>query len=146
MFNSKVKWFFDNLHSATRKTKKNFRPIDIIYKPTKRIEIELICYFSEDILKAYSSLHTEAKGLQRAYKVYQCYYCNKFYIDKQHHKRHLETCSGKPGIIYIFNNQCLMSYQDNFKNKGDLPFAIYFDFETTAPTDNQLDPEQKKCL
>ena len=146
MFNSKVKGFFDNLHSTTRKTKKKFRPIDIIYKPTRRIEIEPFCYFSEDNLKAYSSLHTEAEGLRRAHKVYQCYYCNKFYIDKQHHKRHLETCSGKPGIIYNFNNQCLISYQDNFKNKGDLPFAIYFDFETTAPTDNQLDPEQKKMF
>ena len=124
MFNSKVKGFFDNLHSTTRKTKKKFRPIDIIYKPTRRIEIEPFCYFSEDISKAYSSLHTEVKGLRRAHKVYQCYYCNKFYIDKQHHKRHLETCSGKPGIIHNFKNQCLISYQDNFKNKGDLPFAI----------------------
>ena len=52
------------------KPKKHFRPIDIIYKPTRRIEIELFCYFSEDILKAYSSLHTEAKGLRRAHKVY----------------------------------------------------------------------------
>ena len=58
----------------------------------------------------------------------------------------MENCTGKPGVIYNFNNQCLISYQDNFKNKGDLPFIIYFDFETTAPTDNQLDPEQKKCL
>ena len=124
MFNSKVKGFFDNLHSTTRKTKKKFRPIDIIYKPTRRIEIEPFCYFSEDNLKAYSSLHTEAEGLRRAHKVYQWYYCNKFYIDKQHHKRHLETCSRKPGIIHNFNNQCLISYQDNFKNKGDLPFAI----------------------
>ena len=62
------------------------------------------------------------------------------------HKRHLENCSGKPGVIYNFNNQCLISYQDNFKNKGDLPFSIHFDFETAAPTDNQLDSEQKKIF
>ena len=24
--------------------------------------------------------------------------------------------------------------------------TIYFDLETTAPTDNCVDPEQKKCL
>ena len=129
------------------KPKKKFRPIDVIYKPTKRIEIEPICYLSEDISKAYSSLHSEGKkGLRRAHKVYPCYYCNKFYIDKPHQKRHLQNCSGKPGVIYGFNNQCLISYQDNFKNKGDLPFAIYFDFETTTPTDNQLDPEPKKLF
>ena len=56
----------------------------------------------------------------------------------------MKNCSGKPGVVYDFNNQCLISYQDNFHNKGDLPFAIYFDFETTAPTDNCLDPEPKK--
>ena len=32
-----------------------FKPIDIIYKPTKRIEIEPLCYFSDDISKAYSN-------------------------------------------------------------------------------------------
>ena len=58
----------------------------------------------------------------------------------------MENCSGKPGVINNFNNQCLISYQDNSHNKGDIPFAIYFDFETTAPTDKCLDPEQKKMF
>ena len=53
--------------------KKIFKPIDVIYKPTKKIEMEPVCYFSEDISKAYSSLHSEGKrGLKRAHKVYQC--------------------------------------------------------------------------
>ena len=37
----------------------------------------------------------------------------------------------------------MISFEDNFHAKGDLPFVIYFDFETTAPTDNCFDPEQK---
>ena len=56
----------------------------------------------------------------------------------------MENCSGKPGVVYNFNNQCLISYQDNFRAKQGVPFVVYFDFETTAPTDNYLDPEQKK--
>ena len=40
----------------------------------------------------------------------------------------------------------MISYEDNFHAKGDVPFVIYFDFETTAPTDNCLDPEQKKMF
>ena len=56
----------------------------------------------------------------------------------------MENCSGKPGVVYNFNNQCLISYQDNFRAKQGVPFVVYFDFETTAPTDNCLDPEQKK--
>ena len=109
--------------------------------------MEPVCYFSEDISKAYSSLHSEGKrGLKRAHKVYQCYYCNKFFLTQFKQKRHTENCAGKPGVVYNFNNQCLISYQDNFGDKGDLPFVIYFDFETTAPTDNCLGPEQKKML
>ena len=61
-------------------------------------------------------------------------------------ERHLKHCSGKPGIIYNFSNQSLVSYEDNFKAKGDLPFCVYFGFKTTAPTDSCLDPEQKKMF
>ena len=44
-----------------KKQRKFFTPIDIIYKPTKLIEIEPLCYFSEDISKSYSSLHLKGK-------------------------------------------------------------------------------------
>ena len=39
-----------------------------------------------------------------------------------------------------------MSFQDNFNAKGDLPFVLYFDFGTTAPTDNCFNPERKKVF
>ena len=109
-----------------------FKPIDLIYKSTKRIEIEPLCYFSDDISKAYSSLHSKGKkGMSRAHKCYQCYYCNKFFILEPRQKRHMENCSGSPGVVYNFNNKNLISYQDNFHAKGDVPFVIYFDFETS---------------
>ena len=43
----------------------------------------------------------------------------------------MENCSGVPGVIH------------NFYAKGNLPFVLYFDFETTAPTDHCFDPGQK---
>ena len=84
--------------------------------------------------------------MTRAHKCYQCYYCNKFFIQEMRPKRHIANCSGRPGVVYNFNNQNLISYQDNFHAKGDVAFVIYFDFETTAPTDNCLDSEQKKMF
>ena len=51
-----------------------------------------------------------------------------------------------PGIIYSFNNKNLITFEDNFKSKGDVLMTMYFDFETTAPTDNCFDPEPKKML
>ena len=55
----------------------------------------------------------------------------------------MENCSGVSGVIYNFNTQSLLSFEDHFHAKGDLPFVIYFDFETTAPTNNCFDPKQK---
>ena len=36
-----------------RNQRKLFKPVNIIYKPTKSIEIEPPCFFSDDISKAY---------------------------------------------------------------------------------------------
>ena len=58
----------------------------------------------------------------------------------------MENFSGRPGVVYNFNNENLISYQDNFLAQGDIPFIVYFDFEITAPTDNCLDLEQKKMF
>ena len=60
------------LNIKKKKKRKIFKPINIIYKPTKNIEIEPLCYFSEDVSKAYSSVHSKGskKGLSRAHKVY----------------------------------------------------------------------------
>ena len=55
-------------------------------------------------------------------------------------------CAGIPGVVYNFNNQNLVTYQDNLKYKGNIPITIYFDFETTAATDNCYDPEQTEMF
>ena len=47
-------------------------------------------------------------------------------------KKHLSVCSAKEGITYAFDNGQILNYQDNFKYLGDLPFTVYFDFETTT--------------
>ena len=129
-----------------RKQRKNFKPIDIIYKPTKHQEIERLCYFSDNISNAYTNFYSKPNKNKRAHNCYECYYCHKFFIRQERKKRHTENRSGVPGVVYNFNNQNLISYQDNFHAKGDIPFLIYFDFETTAPTDNCFDPEQKKMF
>ena len=119
-----------------------FKSIDIIYKPTKSIKIELLCFFPDDISKAYSSLYSKGnKRITRAHQSYQCYYCNKIFIQEiRQKKKHIENCSGRPGVVYNFNNQNLISYQDNFHAKDDAPIVIYFDFETTERTEKNVCP------
>ena len=55
-------------------------------------------------------------------------------------------CSGGPGVVYLFSNQNLVSFEDNIGNKGAFPLVGYMDFETTAPADSCLNPEQKNRL
>ena len=128
------------------KLQKKFRPIDIIYKPVKSIDAKILCYYSTDLSKAYrNSCGETAKKVSHGY-AFECYYCSKFFVREDRQKRHIESCSSVPGVVYNFNNQDLVTFEDNFKSKGDLSFALYFDFETTASTDNYFDPEQTKIF
>ena len=76
----------------------------------------------------------------------QCYYCSNFYGRKDKYERHIENCTGQPGIIYDLSVQNLVTFEDNLKHKGDLPLTAYIDFETTAPTDSCLNPEDKNMF
>ena len=57
-------------------------------------------------------------------------------------ERHMENCTGKPGYVYNFNIQNILTFEENLKFKRDIPLTASIDFETTAPTDC-LDPESK---
>ena len=56
----------------------------------------------------------------------------KFFFGKNNEKMkiHMSVCSAREGITYDFDNCQILNYQDNFKYLGDLPFTVYFDFET----------------
>ena len=58
----------------------------------------------------------------------------KFFFSKtkKNMKNHTSICSAREGITYAFDNGQILNYQDNFKYLGDLPFTVYFDFETTT--------------
>ena len=47
-------------------------------------------------------------------------------------KKHTNICATKEEIVYTFENGKIISFQDNFKYLGDVPFTVYFDFETTT--------------
>ena len=47
-------------------------------------------------------------------------------------EKHLAVCAGKTGINYVFDDGKILSYQDNYSKLSDLPFAVYYDFETAT--------------
>ena len=98
----------------SKKERKKFEPICKINKPTQNPAILPECYYTKDISKAYTSLYLQGLRNKRAYAVYKCYYCRKFFIRKDKDTKHLSVCAGTPGIIYNFCTQNLASFQDNY--------------------------------
>ena len=69
-----------------------------------------------------------------------------FFCQKNDFDKHIRICGKKPGIVYDFSLQNVVTFEDNIKNKGDLPFCVYADFETTAPTGDYLNPENNSMF
>ena len=57
----KYSGFTQICHEYKKKQRKLLRPIDIIYKSTKRIEIEPLCFLSTDLSKACSSYYSSGE-------------------------------------------------------------------------------------
>ena len=135
-----VRLEFDN------KVRQNFTPVDIIYKPVKRENEILNCFFTEKLHLAYRTSYNETK-IWKTLKhtcAFQCYYCSKFWTQKGKLDVHMKNCTGKPGFIYNFQRRNLLTFEENLKFKRDVPLTAYIDFETTAPTDDYLDRESNK--
>ena len=129
----------------SKKLRKTFKPINVVYKPVRKPEKKILCYAISDISKAYRSSCSQGDKLSHDF-AYECYYCGNFFARADKHKRHVDNCSGIPGIVHNFNRQNLVTFEHNLKYKSDLPMMIYFEYETTAPTDNFLDPETKEMF
>ena len=104
-----------------------------------------MCYYSTDLSKAYRNSHGESGEKVSHGFAFEWYYCGKYFA-RADRRKHIESCSGVLGVVYNFNNQNLVTFEDNFKSKRDISFTLYFDFETTAPTDNYFHPEQIKMF
>ena len=124
-------------NSFSKRERQEFEPVDIIYIPTKNVQILPLCHYTTNISNAYTALYSEGSKTHRSYNIYECYYCNKFFRQKNKKDHHLKICSGKPGVVYNFCSQTLTNFEDNYSAIGDVPFSIYFDFETTSPTDSE---------
>ena len=105
-----------------------------------------MCYSTTDISKAHRSSCSQGEK-DKEKKVhgfaYECYYCRKFFAQPDK-KAHRNLCRH---TLYInFNNQNLITLEENLKYRGDLDMIVYFDYETTATTNNCLNPEQRETF
>ena len=136
-----VRLEFDN------EIRKDFKPVDIIYKPVKKHTAILNCFFTDKLHMAYrASIDRTRKGKTVIENMcaHQCYFCGKYFCRKQRLPVHMNNCAGNPGFVYNFQTRNLLTFEENIKFKRDVPLTTYIDFETTAPTDDYLDPECNK--
>ena len=47
-------------------------------------------------------------------------------------QKHLSVCTWKTGYEFTFDNGKIIDYQEHYSNIGDVPFSVYYDFETTT--------------
>ena len=135
-----VRLEFDN------EIRRNFKPIDIVYKPVIKLNAIIDCFFTDQLHLAFKAVYNETLDWQKTKSccAFECYFCGKFWVRKVKRDSHLKHCVGQPGFVYNFQTRNLLTYEENIKFKRDVPLTAYIDFETTAPTDCCLDPESNK--
>ena len=105
----------------------------------------MICYFTNELHLAYRSYVSKkhkVKDVINHRTVRQCHYCENFFVKSDDAMaKHNTVCAAKERIIYTFDNRKIISFQDNFKVLADVPFTVYFDFETTTGNTLFLDPK-----
>ena len=126
-----------------RKLRQKMSLIDIIYKPVKKETENIECFFSTRINMAYRSTFNKNEKIRHG-TAFQCYFCSNYCRRKDKFDRHIKNCTGRLSYVYNFNTQNLLTFEENLKFKHDIPLTAYIDFETTAPTDDCLNPENKK--
>ena len=75
----------------------------MIYKPVKKPDAEIKCYFSQDISRAFRDTCSIGGKLSHGF-AYHCYYCHKFFARSDKQNQHMEHCSSVPGVVNNFNN------------------------------------------
>ena len=106
------------------------------------------CYFKTDMTRTYI---TTTYRKDRPYKAKyltprECYHCsNLFFIKKKKKKkidRNIKCCSSIPGITYLFNTETLEAFEIIFFFKNDISFMPYYDFETIAMGDFDVESDK----
>ena len=103
------------------------------------------CYFTDKTHFAYGSYlgeNVKGEGQIKHRTVRQCSYWEKIFAkNEEKMEHHTKICTAKEGITYSFDNGDIISFQDYFKYLGNVPFTVYFDFETTISDAVFFDPK-----
>ena len=87
-----------------------FRPIDIIYKPVKKCDEMINCYFDEKLNATFRVSFSEGTKIKHC-SAWQCYFSSNYCGKKNKFDRHFENCTGRPSSAYNFNAHSLLIFE-----------------------------------
>ena len=94
--------------------KKNLLPLDIVYEPTQHKTKSI-----------YDKFQKGKKKFIKCSTAKQCRYCNNFFVKSEKKmQEHTSCCAGQSSFSYLFDNDRIINYQDNFNKIGDLPLPL----------------------
>ena len=108
----------------------------MVYELTLNKNKIIECFFTPKIHLGFRTTIKKSKkggNVLNHTHVKQCHYCSNYFIKSDEKmKKHLSICSCNAGFIFSFDNGKMVDYQDHYRNLGNFPFSIYYDFETTT--------------
>ena len=128
-----------------KELRRPFRPVYIFYSPIKKSDPLDNRFLTKKLNLVFRASCSDGpkNGKIKRFNAWQCYFGFNYYAQKDIYDRHIQNSTGRPGHLYNFNTQSLLIFEENLKCKGDISLVVYIDFETTAPTDTSLDPENR---
>ena len=73
------------------KQKSDLIPVNILYMPVKKENDVIKCFFKNDLKNAYRALYLKGSREHSAKTLYECFYCNEFWISKNKYEAHLRV-------------------------------------------------------
>ena len=116
--------------------KQNYILIDIAFDPTLDDEKPIDCFFAPDVSLAFNCKIKKSRRRKRELltkRARQCHYCGNYFVKSFEKKqKHISCSAGQAGFTFSFDNGKIIDYQDHYSSLGDVPFSVYYDFETTT--------------
>ena len=91
---------FAQINLAKNK-KHDLIPVNIVYKPVKKQDEVINCFFTADVKNAFRAVYNNSQGIHTANQLYECYYCSDFFLIKSKFEKHIRVCGKKPGFFTI---------------------------------------------
>ena len=121
----------------------SFSPVDNSFEPVKHNVIKSNCYFSNKKFLEYRTTYERGGSIKQTF---ECHYCSSHCMRKNRYKKRVKSFSSILGVLYNFNTQSLVSFEENLKYKDDLPFAGYCAFDGMTTSECSLDMKRNEML